>query len=318
MFELFQKTRNFEPLVLAAYDDGDEMCGILLGVFICEKSGIGKLLSSRLVVYGGPLLIGDESLKRSSLDALLKTLVEHTRKKALFVQFRNFFSWKEYLDVFEKNGFTLLDRLNFIVRLPVTGNRLPNMSSSRRRQIRKGFASGAEIIEPKDIDQVREFYNILFRLYRYKIRKPLPDWSFFENFYQLSTPLPSPPTPRTNIGIIRLIQFNKKVIGGILAPFLENGCIYEWYVCGLDKEYREQHPSVLATWAAMEYAIENNISCFDFMGVGKPDVPYGVREFKSRFGGEQVNYGRLTKINNQFLYNVAELGYNVLALFKKI
>jgi len=318
MFELFQNTKKFEPLVLGAFDDKDELCGILLGVFIHEKGGIGKLLSSRFVIYGGPLLSGNEEEKKKSLDVLLKELICHTRRKALFIQFRNFFSWKEYKPVFEKHGFNLYDRLNYIIRLPVAGHRSPAMSSSRRRQIRKGLSSGAEIIEPENIDQVREFYSILYKLYRYKIRKPLPDWSFFENFYQLAIPTPHAPRLTPHIGIIRLIEYDGRVIGGILAPVSENSCIYEWYVCGLDKEYKEQHPSVLATWAAMDYAINNNISCFDFMGVGKPDMPYGVRDFKARFGGELVNYGRFTRINNSFLYNIAELGYNVLALLKKI
>jgi hypothetical protein len=54
------------------------------------------------------------------------------------------------------------------------------------------------------------------------------------------------------------------------------------------------------------------------MGVGRPDVAYGVRDFKARFGGEQLNFGRLTRINNRPLYNIAEFGYNILALLKKI
>ncbi len=54
------------------------------------------------------------------------------------------------------------------------------------------------------------------------------------------------------------------------------------------------------------------------MGVGRPDRKYGVRDFKARFGGELVNYGRLTRVNNHFLYNIAELGYNILAIFRKI
>ena len=185
------------------------------------------------------------------------------------------------------------------------------MSESRRRQLNKALKSGAEIIEPGSIEQVKEFYDILYKLYRYKVRKPLADWSFFENFYKQTI-------PRPGIGIIRLIRYQDRIIGGILAPVFGQKCIYEWYVCGLDKEYKEQYPSVLATWAALDYAINNNIETFDFMGVGKPDVPYGVRDFKARFGGELVNYGRLTRINNRFLYNIAELGYNVLALLKKI
>jgi hypothetical protein len=327
MYGFCRSVRKFDPLVLAAKDGEGRLCGILLGIFIWEKEGIGRRLSSRLVVYGGPLLAGTNEQKREALDMLLGELSRSTRGKALFTQFRNYFSWEGCLDVFEKHGFGFLERLNYIIRIPDTGCRMPDtgcripgMSASRRRQIRKGLGSGAVIIEPENLEQVREFYDILYRLYRYKVRKPLADWSFFENFYKRT--LPNTETLQhcntEPIGIIRLVQYRAKIIGGILAPVFRDQCIYEWYVCGLDREYREQHPSVLATWAALQYAMEHNIRYFDFMGVGKPGVPYGVRDFKARFGGEEVNYGRLTRINNKFLYHIAELGFNVLALFKKI
>lgn len=332
MFELFESTSKFKPLVIGAHNDSGELCGILLGVFIHEKGGIGKLLSSRFVVYGGPLLSGESEQQGKALNLLLEVLIIHTKKKALFIQFRNFFDWSEYLPVFEKHGFHWIDRLNYIIRIkdPVSSIQHPgsiNMSPSRRRQIKKALASGAEIIEPQNIEQVKEFYNILYNLYRYKVKKPLPDWSFFKAFYELTlkhwntetikAPSPQPPAP-SPIGFIRLIRYKGQVIGGILSPILSGHCVYEWYVCGLDKEFKDQYPSVLATWAGIEYAIQNGFQCFDFMGVGKPDVAYGVREFKARFGGELVNYGRFTRINNKFLYNIAELGYNVLALLKKI
>jgi len=120
------------------------------------------------------------------------------------------------------------------------------------------------------------------------------------------------------LGIIRLVKYNDKIIGGILSPVTPGKTIYEWYVCGLDHEYKDLHPSVLATWAAIEYALENNIPQFDFMGLGVPEKPYGVRDFKMRFGGELVNYGRFARINNRMIYFAAETGYNLLALLKKI
>ena len=334
-----QYTKKFEPLVLAAYED-DKMCGVLLGVFIHEREGIGKHLSSRFVVYGGPLLTGNSDQQNKCLKSLLKALIIQTKNKALFTQFRNFFSWNDYLDIFEKHGFMLLERMNYIIQIQGAGNQGPgkmkseirnpkseantrksvlkNMSEGRSRQITKSLANGAEIIEPENMEQLREFYNILFKLYRYKVRKPLADWSFFEHFYQQTLKSLNADTTECSPGIIRLVKYEGRIIGGILAPTFENKCIYEWYVCGLDKEYKEQYPSVLATWAAIEYAINNNFSCFDFMGVGVPDTPYGVRDFKARFGGELVNYGRLTRINNPFLYNIAELGYNILALLRRI
>jgi len=54
------------------------------------------------------------------------------------------------------------------------------------------------------------------------------------------------------------------------------------------------------------------------MGVGVPGKDYGVREFKSKFGGEMVNFGRFGRVNNKFLYAITEMGFNFLALLKKI
>ncbi len=64
--------------------------------------------------------------------------------------------------------------------------------------------------------------------------------------------------------------------------------------------------------------LNNNLQVFDFMGVGIPDRDYGVREFKAKFGGKLVNYGRFGRINNKFLYAITEIGYNILALMRKI
>jgi serine/alanine adding enzyme len=138
----------------------------------------------------------------------------------------------------------------------------------------------------------------------------LPAWDFFEEFYKL--------TKEDRLGTIQLVEYRGKIIGGILSPVTPGKTIYEWYVCGLDQQYKELYPSVLATWAGIDYAVKNNIPRFDFMGVGIPDREYGVREFKARFGGEMVNYGRFARINQRFFYGISEAGYNILTLLKKI
>jgi lipid II:glycine glycyltransferase (peptidoglycan interpeptide bridge formation enzyme) len=120
------------------------------------------------------------------------------------------------------------------------------------------------------------------------------------------------------LGIIRLVKYEDKIIGGILSPVTPGKTIYEWYVCGLDHEYKTLYPSVLATWSAIEYAVKNGLPYFDFMGVGIPERDYGVRDFKMRFGGERVNYGRFARVNNKWLYLAAEAGYNFMAAMKKI
>ena len=309
MYELFVKTKKFDPVVSAVYQ-GDRIAGILLAVTICEYNGLLKYLSSRTVIYGGPVIHEEVEDKSEVLRLLLDALVQMVKHKSVFIQFRNFMDWTDYFPVFEEYGFKWMDRLNFVVDTRDREQTWKRISSSKRRQIRQALKSGAEIIEPEKPDQIRAFYDILYDLYKHKVKKPLPDWSFFENFYKMSQ--------EGKLGMIRLIKYGDKIIGGILSPVFNDRTVFEWYICGLDSEYKKQYPSVLATWAAMEYAIENKIATFDFMGVGVPDRDYGVRDFKAKFGGEMTNYGRFGRVNNKFIYLITEIGFNFLALLKKI
>lgn len=323
MFGLFAATPKMKPVAVGLLDLATgRLAGIVLAVNIREMNGPAGYFSSRTVIYGGPLV---EAGKRGSGEAgkqgsgedmkivhlLLDGLIGQVKNRSVFIQFRNFRSQEETKPVFLSCGFRFRERLNLIVDTTSREKVLENMSASRVRQIRKGLGrQSAIIISPENLEQVREFYDILFNLYKYKVKKPLPGWDFFKQFYLLSK--------QNKLGIIRLVRYRDKIIGGILSPVTPGKTIYEWYVCGLDQEYKELYPSVLATWAAIDYALENQIPEFDFMGVGIPEREYGVRNFKMRFGGQVVSYGRFARINNKLIYLTAETGYNLLALMKKI
>jgi len=109
-----------------------------------------------------------------------------------------------------------------------------------------------------------------------------------------------------------LIEYKGQIVGGIMCPIYNNKIIYEWYIAGEDGKHKGIYPSVLATWAPVNYAINNGLAQFDFLGAGKPDEDYGVREFKSSFGGTMVNYGRFTRINNRLLYSIGKTGLRLL------
>lgn len=311
MYELFLNSRRMKPVVIGLADEGSSsLRGLLLGVIIREMKGLAGYFSSRTVIYGGPLIAPDAADRQEILQKMLNGLISKVRNQSIFIQFRNFSSQKTMVKTFESAGFYLQDRLNLIVDTSSIETVIKNMSASRWRQVRKGLAHGAKCIEPENVGQVRAFYDILYDLYKYKVKKPLPAWEFFEQFYRFSN--------EGRLGIIRLVEYQGKIVGGILSPVTPGKTIYEWYVCGLDQQYKEVYPSVLVTWAALEYAVKNNIPRFDFMGVGIPDRDYGVRDFKTRFGGEMVNYGRFGRINHPLLYFISEMGYNILALIKKI
>jgi len=300
-FHFYKTIAYYEPIYLIARDKEAQIIGVLLAVLIREGNGLIGFFSRRYVVYGGPIVKNDHP---EIIDFLLSKLDKATKRKALFTQFRNFKVWpNEVQQVFEKNDFALRDRLNSLVELQKTDTVTQQFSASRRRQLKKALKAGVCIAEAQNIQEVDALYELLEKLYTEKVKKPLPGRQFFQHFYKTLVP--------AGAGIILLVWHNEQLIGGIVSPITAGFSISELYVVGLDQEFPNLYPSVVATWAAMDYGQRMGLQHFDFMGLGKPDVAYGVRDFKLRFGGSQVNYGRFAKRNYKLLYGLAEIGYNL-------
>ena len=107
--------------------------------------------------------------------------------------------------------------------------------------------------------------------------------------------------------------YNDKIIGCRLVLCFGD-VVYDWY-SGASNEHLDKYPNDFLPWKVMEWASQNGFKCFDFGGAGKPNVHYGVREHKLKFGGELVEFGRFEKIHNRSLMKVGKIG---LKLYKCI
>jgi lipid II:glycine glycyltransferase (peptidoglycan interpeptide bridge formation enzyme) len=148
---------------------------------------------------------------------------------------------------------------------------------------------------------VGEFYSILLDLYKKKVKKPLPPLEFFQKLHQLPS------------GKILVVKHNGHVIGGMAYVFLNKKVGYEWYVCGMDETFKNLYPSELATYAGIQATVDRGCPRFDFMGAGKPDVEYGVRNFKALFGGTLVEHGRFLYTCHPLIYNAGKLFLNTIS-----
>ena len=89
--------------------------------------------------------------------------------------------------------------------------------------------------------------------------------------------------------------------------------VYEWFACGKDGVIKNVFPSTVATYYGIRYSAESGHKAFDMMGAGAPgDGGYGVREFKAKFGGELVEYGRYVYLCNNLLYQIGRLGVKLI------
>jgi serine/alanine adding enzyme len=285
---------GFFAEVHAVVDNG--MIMSLVVVTIQSEKGIKSLLTKRGIIYGGPLFKKGDAAYAVNLMAYLPKLY---KSKLIYLETRNFFDYSDIKPDIINLGWEFVPYLNFQLNTKDETEARKKVSSSRMRQISKAFKNGVSWSEADNPDQVKEFYYILSDLYKNKIKKPLPSLDFFMEFFYSS------------IGKFLLVKYQDKVIGGIMCPIFNNKAIYEFYICGLDNEYKDQYPSVIATWAAIEYAFKNTLEYFDFMGAGKPTEDYGVRDFKARFGGELVESGRFLAIIAPLRYKTGVLGLRI-------
>jgi hypothetical protein len=299
-YKLFNSVSSLSAEAIAISDL--DLIKALAVITLQKEQGLIGYFSRRAIIYGGPL-ISDNC--HEALGLLLESICVKVRSKAIYIESRNFSDYDAFKDIFHRYGLKYVNWLNLKIVTKDIKSLSKGMSSSRLRQIRKALKTGVKWEVATNQNDVLSFYDILVAIYNKKIGKPLLPIEFFMNFFECG------------FGKYLLIWYNNRIIGGIMCPILEKKAIYEFYVCGLDEEYKEQYPSVMATWAAMEYANQNGIPLFDFMGAGKPDEHYGVRDFKARFGGELVEYGRFIKINNHFLYRLGKLGLKLSKVLPK-
>ncbi|KIE17596.1 hypothetical protein DS62_02070, partial [Smithella sp. SC_K08D17] len=141
-------------------------------------------------------------------------------------------------------------------------------------------------------------------LYAARVKLPLPDFSYFKNLYE------------SEIGKVFIVTHKDIIIGGAFCLYYEGLSIYTMYYAGIRDYHKKIYPTHIAIMGIIEFAINNNLEYVDFMGAGKPDEDYGVRDFKLQFGGELVEHGRYLLILNPLLYKIGVLGLKVLAKIK--
>lgn len=294
---------------------------VCVGYVTIEKSSLKQFLTRRAIIIGGPCLADDCSDEEVSL--LLSTLRQQLSTGAnapIYIETRNFNDYSRWKGAFAKAGFEYVPHLNFHVDTSSVEVVEANLGKSRKRDIRTSLRDGATIIEKPTLEQVREYYAILEHLYKTRVKTPLFPLSFFEKLWQHKD------------GRFILVALNDEIIGGTVCVVFNRdkfetinhkfettthpSVVYEWFVSGRDGEWKSIFPSSLATYAGIKYAAEHGCARFDMMGAGKPDEAYGVRDFKARFGGKEVEHGRFLCITKPVLYQIGKLGVKILKSIK--
>ena len=300
-YNLYNSVEGYSSAVFAVENAG--IYEALVVVTIQKEKGIKGVFSIRGIVYGGPLVLNNSE----SLNFLLKEVNKEFKKKLIYLEIRNQFDYSEYSLIFENNYYKFEEHLN--VQLEI-GNKalddvLGKMKGNRRREVKNSYKQGAVTRLAKDESEVLEFYTILKDLYKTRVKLPLSPYDFFIKLY------------KSGIGKVFVVTHEDMLIGGAFCLYSDNLSINSLYYAGLRNYDKKIFPTHLAIMEVIKFAIDNNLKMVDFMGAGKPNVKYGVRDYKLQFGGDLVQHGRSINVFKPKLFNLGVWGLKVLSKVKK-
>jgi len=303
MFGIYRKCPNLEPFVIMALDQGDNPVGVLVALIQYQYKGMMKKFSSRAIIWGGPLIADNYD---EVLGPMMGNYEKFMSKKALYTEVRNLWDTERYNKIFSSLNYKFIEHLNIHIDLSIPEDQLwKNLNSKRRNEIRKAYRNNVKFRVGNSISELKESYNILKEVYQ-RAKLPLPLFQFWAIIYG---------------GLNRHSKLHNflavkdgKIIGCMLALSYKD-TIYDYYA-GAYSSYYKFHPNDLLPWEVFKWGIKNHYKLFDFGGAGKPGEKYGVRDYKKKFGGVFVNFGRYYKVHNPMTYRVAIFSYKFLQRLK--
>lgn len=304
MFQVFSRAKGHHPTLWAVVE-ADQVLALLLPVQVTLWDGLLRRLTTRAVVYGS-VLYELSSRGEEALALLLHDYAKAARCEALFTELRNLSDLSAVQPVLSAAGFGYEEHLDYLIDLDKPVDEImAGLARHTRKNIRGAIRKGDVIIEEiDDRGQLSACYETLRKTYE-NAHVPLADRSLFEAAFDILVP-----TGMMTCMVARI----EDIYAAISLDLFYKDIAYGWYG-GTDRIYGSHNPNELLTWKVLEWAATHGYRVYDFGGAGKPDEEYGVRDFKAKFGGDLVCYGRNVCAHSPLLLRLSKVGY---ALYRKL
>jgi serine/alanine adding enzyme len=301
MFEVFQRSRGFQPQLRAALDQDGTLLALLLPVRVSLREGLLERLTTRTIAYGSVLCAPGQT-GQEALDTLLRSYCQEPGQTALFTELRNITDLTPLQPVLNANGFLYEDHLNYLIDLDRSPEQvLQSIGPRTRKRIRHAQRDGAvSIVEISERGLIAACYRLFARSYA-AAGVPLAHLSLFEAAFDVLQPKGMAKFMLARVG-------DNWVAATAELPFKD--VIYGWY-SGIDRVHGDANAGELLMWHILKWGAESGYRSYDFGGAGKPGETYAVRDFKAKFGGKLVCYGRNKKVHAPTLLRCIDLGYGI-------
>ncbi|HDQ46031.1 MAG TPA: GNAT family N-acetyltransferase [bacterium] len=307
-YRIFSASRGHEPLLWACLDLEGRIQALFLPVLVSLLRSVRLDFFRRAVDYSG-ILYENTPAGLSAMQHLMHAYNALYDHRILFTEIRNLNDISSCRSIFKGCGYPYRDYLNYLVDIDLSEEALlrqigKNTRKRIRREVNRETVAFHEISDPEEIPKA---YRLLAATYR-RNRIPLADISLFQNAFETLYP-----AQRMSVF---LALIDHRIAAASFELFYKD-VAYGWYQ-GSDARFLNYNVNEMLMWHVLKSCAQKGYKVYDFGGAGYPDEKYGVRDFKAKFGGTLVNYGRFLRVHSPFLFSVSQWGYRVIQKMPRI
>jgi lipid II:glycine glycyltransferase (peptidoglycan interpeptide bridge formation enzyme) len=290
MYDVYACAEHVMPIAVAAVE-GDEIVGILVAQYMTNGGALASWITARSIITGGPLA-------RNNDPAIIQALMDAYKKQ---LPCRTIYS--EIRPIYPMNdmpGWKRVGHYNLVMRLDKTEDELfEQMHKERRRNVNQAIKAGLTFKELTAEEDIQQVVALIEKTYR---RKHVPI-GYLNMFDKVQSIL------RDYAHFFGCYTAEGKMIAGQVR-LCYGTLVYAWFA-GSDEEYFKLRPNDFTMWNVIRWARENGYKEFDFGGGGEPGKPYGVRDYKLKYGCDMFDYGRYILAHRPVTYWAAATAYNI-------
>lgn len=290
MYDVYACAEHVTPIVIAAVD-GDEIVGILVAQYMTNGGALASWITARSIITGGPLA-------RNNDPAIIQALVEAYKKqlpcRTIYSEIRPIYPMEDV------PGWKRVGHYNLVMRLEKTEEELfEQMHKERRRNVNQAIKAGLMFKELTTVDEIQQVVALIEKTYRRK-HVPIGYLNMFDKVQGIL---------RDYAHFFGCYTAEGQMIAGQVR-LCYGTLVYAWFA-GSDEDYFKLRPNDFTMWNVIRWAREKGYKEFDFGGGGEPGKPYGVRDYKLKYGCDMFDYGRFVLAHRAVTYWAAATAYNL-------
>lgn len=302
VYEVYARTKHTTPLVLAVEED-NEIVGVLLAQIITNGDSFASWFTARSIIIGGPLVKDD---REDVLECLLNAYKQLLPRKIIYSEIRPVYEIEDIAENLYRAHWKRKGHYNLVMSLDKTQEELFNqMHKERKRNVNQAVKAGLIFREVTEKSDVRAIVELIKKTYERK-HVPISYLDMFEEVYDKMKQYAHFFASYTQEGVM--------IAGEVRLCYKD--LIYAWFA-GSDEDYFKLRPNDFTMWNVICWGASNGYKLLDFGGGGEPGKPYGVRDYKLKYGCEMYDYGRYVYLHRPITFTFGKIAYNLYHKIKE-